>query len=202
MSEETDVKTVDEATDDQSVTDSEAGADARDDDDLDQLLSQYEEEQPGASKSEPEAKPGTEADYSRLASEVEALKKQQHEERVAKEVDDLVDQIRGESEVSPRLVRGWLDQIARENPKLANAYFNPNAGTKERQKIQNGLAKEFHKEFSGSRIDPKATEDRAAVTAALRGASKQAPGDDDIDEAAVAKMTDAEFEAWSKTQMK
>lgn len=59
-------------------------------------------------------------------------------------------------------------------------------------------AKDIRAELAGSRIDEKVTRDRETVAFAVRGQRGPATQDngDDIDEAKVAKMTDAEYENW------
>lgn len=169
---------------------------ARDQDaDLDTLLKEFETSGAGATtQTQPEQKTGAddETDVAKRLQELESRQKQweaeQNEAKIKQEVDALVANIRGDSNVSDRIIRGWIDQRARENPKLGDIYFRGSA--KERERLTATMAREFHKEFSGSSVDGRATEDREAVTAAVRGASTKAPEGKAPD---YSKMTDAEF---------
>lgn len=90
--------------------------------------------------------------------------------------EEVLDLIDGRAKRDPRIQRAWMDR--------AN---NPGAWSK----IQKGLAKELSKKFS-KLPDPNATEDREAVTAAVRGASGKAPEEKAPNYGA---MTQAEFNA-------
>lgn len=87
------------------------------------------------------------------------------------EVQDLVD---GRAKRDPRLQQAWLNRAS-----------NPGAWSKIEKALNQELAKKFSK-----LPDPDATEDRAAVTAAVRGASQKAPAETPPNYGA---MTDAEF---------
>jgi len=88
------------------------------------------------------------------------------------DLDKALANIRGDLKVPDRIARGWIDQMARENPTISAAFANRDSNQTAWQKIERGLAKEFAKEMAHfTAIDPNATEDRAVVAAAVRGAS-------------------------------
>ena len=71
-------------------------------------------------------------------------------------------------------MEAWLDAQARSDPRLAAAWSQRHANPKQFQKVVTGLSQSFAKKY-GKLPDKQATEDREAVTAAVRGASTRAP---------------------------
>jgi hypothetical protein len=117
------------------------------------------------------------------------------------DMKETVKQIRGELAediASDRLVRAWIDGMAEDNPKLANAWVNRKNDPKQFARIVEGLSREFHKEFS-RRPDPRTSEDRELVSAAVRGASTKAPEDRPP---SYGTMSDSEFAATIEKQFK
>lgn len=92
--------------------------------------------------------------------------------------DDLnstIKNITGDLKLPDRFAKGWIDQVARENPAVANAFLNRANNPNAWKKIENALSKEIAKDFKAlTPVDEGATVDRAAVTAAVRGASTKA----------------------------
>lgn len=155
------------------ATDAQAG------DDLDKWIAEYNREAPAtrASPSTPEPKPNAGSDTEKFVSrdEFDRVVKSQTEERVSREIEQIVKTVKGDTKVSERAVRGWLEEVAKEEKWLADAYFRPKtAGDKD--KALRWLKREFGKEFSPSPVvDENATADVEAVAAAVRGASTRAP---------------------------
>lgn len=136
-------------------------------DDLDTLLAQYEQQtKPPVSPPQTPQQPAT-VDPDRL---------RRVEERLFNEdVNKTVANITGGLKVSPRFARGWLDQIAKEKPEVANAFLQKESNPQRWAQIEQSLAKEFAKEVKSVTFDENVTEDRSAVAAAVRGASTKAP---------------------------
>lgn len=169
---------------------------ARTDDDLDKLLAQYDETQP-ARTPEP-ATPATAApaaDQVKDASaEVLAAAQEVRTHRFQTDMNATIKDVRGD--LPPDLydddfVASWIDTQAKKDPRLANAWVNRNADPKKFGQVKAALGKEFAKRY-GRIPDKQATEDREAVTAAVRGSSTKAPEGKAPD---YSKMTDAEFAA-------
>lgn len=173
-----------DGADTQAMPGSEAGQDARNQvDDLDALLSQWPE---------PPAKPAADPPPPAAAvqqPEVAALKAQMDAfaGRVA-EVEQIkfkadmgatIKDIRGELDpnvLDDGLVESWLDFQARQDPRLAQAWAQRDANPAQFRRVKVELGKKLAKQF-GRLPDPAATEDRNAVTAAVRGSSTKAPAE-------------------------
>jgi len=138
-------------------------------DDLDTLLAQYEQQtKTPVSPPQTPQQPAT-VDPDRL---------RRVEERLFNEdVNKTVANITGGLKVSPRFARGWLDQIAKEKPEVANAFLQKESNPQRWTQIEQSLAKEFAKEVKSVTFDENVTEDRSAVAAAVRGASTKAPAE-------------------------
>ena len=141
-------------------------------DDLDTLLSQFETETKAAPSPAPVAAP-----QQPTVPPVDESRIRHIEERFLKEdIDKAVSNIFGDSKVNKRVAMGWLDQVAREKPAVANAFLNQHKDPETWKKIERSLAKEAEKDFNTD-IDTNATVDVAAVSAAVRGASTKAPSE-------------------------
>jgi hypothetical protein len=97
------------------------------------------------------------------------------EQRLLQEdVDTAVTNILGDLSIPRRAAIGWLDQVARERPLVARAFFNKSSDPQTWKKMERSLSHELEKEFKSvmqSRDDVNANVDREAVAASLRGAS-------------------------------
>lgn len=149
---------------------------ARTDDDLDALLKEFDTE----TKSPEPAKPATAAPAAidpAVANEtVLSEAKFIRQERFQKDMDETIKKVRGdlpEELFDGPLVQAWIDSQATKDPRLAQAWANRNADPKKFGQVVTELGKRFSK--YGKLPDKQATEDREAVTAAVRGASTRAP---------------------------
>ena len=156
------------------------GTNARNDDgDLDALLKVFETETKPPVKPTPEQQTN-EPDLKALAGEVQQMRgfvNEAHNLQFKRDMDDTVKTIRGELDpeiFDGPLIQGWLDAQAQQDQRLAKAWVDRHANPKQFEQVKTALAKNFAKKFS-KLPDAAATEDRAAVTAALRGASTRAP---------------------------
>lgn len=194
MSEQTNQQTV---VDDATVSagqDTAAGG-ARQDDDLDALLSQYDGgKKPEASANQkPEQKAGEGGDEIKvLAEQVRGFISEQQQLTFRRDMDDTIKKVRGDlpAEIfDDKIVEAWMDAQARDDPRLAKAWSERHANPKQFQKVVDTLGRSFVKKY-GKFPDRAATEDREAVTAAVRGASTKAPEGKAPD---FKQMSDAEY---------
>ena len=140
-------------------------------DDLDTLLSQFEAQ----TKVAP-ATPQTQQTQQTQPAPVDPDRLRRVEDRLFNEdLNKTVSNIRGDLKVPDRMAKGWLDQIARERPAIAQAFLQKENSPDNWKRIEQSLAKEFAKEVKSVTFDQDATEDRSAVAAAVRGASTKAP---------------------------
>lgn len=178
MSEATTEQTAVDATKAPALPGAADGQDARKDgDDVDALLNTFESSVKPAPEPKPQPKPepkaGTDATTPQpdpAVAEVRAyIRKQDMTKTVAAVRGDL-DPERHDD----RLVEAWLNVRATEDPRIANAWVNRHNSPQAFEKIVAHLGREFQKKY-GNLPDKQATEDREAVTAAVRGASTKAP---------------------------
>jgi hypothetical protein len=119
-------------------------------------------------------------------------------ERLEKEafgrvVADTVKAIKGDIEFDDELVEGWLSARAGKEPRIAAAFASRGKNPDGWKKVLDGLRADFAKKFA-DQPDRAATDDRNAVRQAMRGASSTRPPTPAVDNKALSKMNDAEFE--------
>lgn len=159
------------------------GTSARTDgDDLDTLLKQFDQstQRPAAPVSPPAQAAAPTTDMTSLLAEVQAIKAGQTELQNRKFKEDMevtVKDIRGDLDpdvFDNSLMESWLDREARLDPRLQRAWLQKESDPATFNRVKAELGKRFHKQFS-KLVDKQATEDRMAVTQAVRGASTRAP---------------------------
>lgn len=89
-------------------------------------------------------------------------------------------------------VRAWIDGQAAKNPQLAQAWVQRDKDPKGFKRVVEALKGGFSKKY-GKLPDPALTEDREAVSAAVRGASTKTP---EAKAPNIGSMTDAEYRAY------
>ena len=141
-------------------------------DDLDSLLAEFDQSTargPAASPPDPQQTQQTQPVISE--DRVRRI-----EDRIFQDdLNSTIKNIVGDLKIPDRFAKGWIDQIARENPTVANAFLNRSSDPKAWKRIETALSKEISKDFKAlTPVDEGATVDRAAVTAAVRGASTKA----------------------------
>lgn len=169
-------------------------------DDLDQLLAEYDQN----SSQQPSQQPSgqqTQPDVSKLQQEVESLKAQKAAEMDQKDFDSVVDEMAQNAPVSRTMVAGMVRQLAVDDPKIAEAWEKRLVNPKAWQAAKQRLNKSYSAEIKAL-ADPSLSEDREAVTAAVKSASKKPPEEPEVDESQVRHMSDAQFEQWVKSQKK
>lgn len=156
------------------------GQDARKDgDDVDTLLNQFETSVKPAPAPTPQPKPeqkaGTEAAPTAPAADSGIAEVRNYIFR--QDMDKTIKTVRGDLDpdrFDDGLVESWLDMRARKDPRLAAAWENRHRNPQAFEKVVAGLGREFTAKY-GKMLDKQATEDREAVSAAVRGASTKAP---------------------------
>jgi hypothetical protein len=170
-----------DAVDTQPKAGSEAN-DARTGDDLDALLDQFKQQTAPAPTPPPApaAAPTPELkDLEARFQAVEGVAKQLSDQKFKSDITQTVKNVRGEipADVIPDdVVEAWLDAQARKDPRLQKAWLERDNSPEQFNRITAELGKKFAKNFA-KMPDRAATEDREAVTAAVRGASTKAPAD-------------------------
>jgi len=151
-----------------------------DGEELDKLLSEYDQSNKTSSTPEP-ARPestGTaDTDLKALADEVRGLRTERQKETFRKDMDAMVKNVRGNLDpefFDDVLVESWIDAQARQDSRLLQVFANRHDNPKQFAKIVDTLNRNFARKWS-KLPDKGATEDRAAVAAAVRGASTTAP---------------------------
>ena len=165
---------------------------ARDDgkDDLDTLLSQFEDKPAPVTQPVPTASGGD--DLKVLAEQVKGMVSEHQQQVFRRDMTETVKTVRGELDAEffdDRFVEAWMDAQAREDPRLAKAWTERHANPKQFSKVVETLGRSFHKKY-GKLPDKGATDDREAVSAAVRGASTKAPEGKAPE---FGRMNDAEF---------
>jgi len=152
--------------------------------DLSALLNEFTEGTKPSPQPEPQKPATTEVVDTEARRELAALKFERDIKPVIKTVrGDVPEEVFDDDEI-----QGWLDSRARKDPRLQKAWDNRASNPAAWNKVEKALSAEFARKFQKS-PDPHATEDVAAVTAAVRGASTTPPPDKPINFAA---MTNSE----------
>lgn len=172
------------------------GTDARTDgSDLDSLLKVYDDQTaapaaaatPPATPPQPAAAP-TSADV----VEIRQFRDQIAREKFSRDMQNTVKDVRGDLPADifdDKFVQAWIDARAADDPRLAKAWVERDANPSQFKRVVSALGKELSTKY-GKLPDRNVTEDREAVTAAMRGASNRAP---ETPPASYAGKSDAEF---------
>ncbi len=177
MSEEKKEQTAVDATTTPAVPGVTAGQDARNDgDDVDALLNQFKTAVPTETPT-PQPKPEPKAAPAATPLQTDPAVAEVREYLRAQDMGKAVSAVRGDLDserFDDRIVESWLNVRAREDERIANAWLQRHSNPNGFKKVLATLGREFQKQY-GSSPDKQATEDREAVTAAVRGASTRAP---------------------------
>ena len=196
-----DKQAVTDGADDQQKADSEDGG-AREksvDERLDELLSQFDAGSEADDKPASDKKAeGDDDQVAKLAREIDELKRQDVERRTQTDVASACQAIRGDLDAgvfSDAHREGWLTAEAKADERIAMAWTERQSKPQVWGQVQEQLQQKFAR-WVGSFPDKAATEDRTAIADAVRGASKKAPGGDDVDASKVHGMSDEDFESY------
>lgn len=163
-------------------------------DDLDTLLSEYKPAETRPPETPKPEQTGSANETKDAAREVLDARDEIRRERFDKDMNDTIAKVRGDMPkeyFDDDLVRAYIDGRATKDTRLADAWINRMRNPQQFAKVVEALGRDFAKKY-GKLPDKNATEDREAVTAAVRGASTKAPEGKAPD---YSKMTDAEFAA-------
>ena len=162
--------------------------------DLDSLLAEFTEK---TAKPAPVPEPTPAAIPPDVAKRVELLERTVAERDFKDQLKPVLERIRGDipSEVlADDEIQDLVDGRARRDPRLQQAWLNRASNPQAWNKIEKALNQELSKKFS-KLPDANATEDRDAVTAAVRGASSKAPEGKAPN---LSRMTDSELRNFTK----
>lgn len=163
-------------------------------DSWDELLAQFEQETSTDNQASKETAQQQTAQPDQAALDrLNAIEQRIEQQEFQKDMGEVVSNIRGDlpnDVFDDAFVEAWIDAQARRDPRLQNAWVNRRNDPKRFGKVVNELGKQFGKKFSDL-PDKNATEDREAVTQAVRGATQKSPeGGKGPD---YSGMSDAEF---------
>lgn len=151
---------------------------AQESDDLDSILKEFDDAKPVPSEPAKPATAAPAADDTKVASDTILSEAQFiRNERFKKDMNETIKEVRGDlpdSFFDNDFVQSWIDAQAAKDPRLGQAWAKRHDNPANFAKVKAALGKEFAKKYS-KLPDAQATEDREAVTAAVRGASTRAP---------------------------
>lgn len=155
------------------------GADARvEGDNLDALLNEFDTSNaaPVEAKPTPEPKPDVAiVDPKQIAEQVKA--EIEADTRFKNDMANTVKDVRGDLDsesFDDVFIESWINAQAVKDPRLAEAWKQRNSNPSQFKKVVSGLSQKLAKSIA-KRPDANATEDVAAVSALVRGASTKAP---------------------------
>lgn len=153
------------------------GAPDKGGDELDRALAEFAaRNKPAAPAPQPQPEPRQQAPQTDPAVAAELNRISQRLFR--NDVNETVKAIRGDMDpeyFDDAFVRGWIEARVDENPDLSKAWVDREKDPRGFKKVVDTLSRDFAKRYSKGLPDRAQTEDRAAVTAAVRGASTKAP---------------------------
>jgi len=154
--------------------------------DLDTLLAEFDASQ-GQAPSQPDLSAELEqaraaaqhdhwrADYAE--QQIQQIAQQTQNEKHLRDLKELCGAVKGDLPVSDELVDLWLGSEAQRHPELLQAYINRDSNAAGYQQLKAYAAREFFK-FVRTIPDPEASETKAIVSHAVRGASTSSPPED------------------------
>lgn len=157
-------------------------------DDLDTLLDQFKPAETRAPDTPKPEQTGAEHDQKAASSEVLQARDEIRRDRFERDMKATIDDVRGDLPFDDDFMRAWIDSRAAKDSRLADAWVNRASNPAAFKKVVSALGREFAK--YGKVPDKNATDDREAVTAAVRGASTKAPEGKAPD---YSRMSDAEL---------
>lgn len=178
MSEDQTTQTAIDATNapaQQGATDTASARTTDTGDNLDSLLKEFETQQAPASETTQPAR--TEQQAGTATNTPQAQDPVAREYIFRLDMEKTIKNVRGDLDAEyfdDSFVESWIDGQARKDPRLATAWTNRHSQPKQFEKVVGQLGREFAKKY-GKLPDKAATEDREAVTHAVRGASQRAP---------------------------
>ena len=192
MTEETTQAVVDTSNVEPAAQTTEANAQG---DDLNTLLAEFEkgtqpQPQPVQTQQQQQPDPGRQA-----LAEVQELRRQQAEMKHQTDLEEFKKVVKGDLDLPDWAVQGFIDEQARKNKPIQDLWSNRDANQSAIKRLAATMHKELARAQGKPRVDQNATEDRAAVSAAVRGASTKTPAAQPPN---LGKMSDHEFNQYLK----
>jgi hypothetical protein len=160
-------------------------------DPLDQLLAEYDQ---GTKKPDTVTPPETKVETPQAPPVVPERIMRLERKLLQEDINKAAENIFGDLKIPHRARIGWLHQMANENPAIDRAFQNKENDPKTWARFEKSLQREAAKEFT-SNVDERATEDHAAVAAAVRGASTKVAAEPPPN---LAHMSDAELREYTR----
>lgn len=149
--------------------------------DLDSILNEYE------SKTQPQ--PESNELNEKVDKIYEAFQTQQQQETEA-DIEAAVNTVKGELDVDPDFIRGYLEVTASKDEEFKNAFLNRKASPAKYQQALGKIQEKITENFS--RLDKKATQDTQEMVAAVSGNSQSNEQPEQAPD--YSKMSDADFQ--------
>ena len=162
--------------------------------DLDTLLSEIDKEFDQGTKASETKSTTAPDDVAQLKQTVSYLLEQTTRGDIESAVESVSKTLGDELKVPRRAIRAMLNDMAIEDPRIRKAFDNRHKDTVGWNKVLKAAAKSIRNEFSGL-PDKQLTDDREAVAATIRGASKTTSQDDAPN---LNAMSDQEYETWKR----
>lgn len=165
-------------------------------DELDALMSEFDSEI-GKAPSEQDAQQN--GDMTEVLSFIREQKAEAAKKDANAGLDDAVKQLQRElgEDTPPMVVKGLLHAFAVDQPGIVKAFEERKSNPTRWERTLRALAPKV-REAMGSSVDRSVTQDREAISAAVRGANTTAPEGKQVTAKDVAKMSDKEFAAYQR----
>lgn len=162
--------------------------------DLESFLNEYEagtKPQPKPVQQQQNTDPNKE-----VLAEIQSFRQERAQERHKKDITEAIKTVKGDVDIPDAFVRGWIDEKAESNKAIQEIWNNRESNPAALNRLLTSMKKEFAG-LNKKTIDTEVTADRAAVAAAVRGASTRAP---DSKPPNLGKMNNHEYNAWLREQ--
>ena len=164
-------------------------------DDLDTLLKEFEGTQETKSETKTETKPDTTTEDREAIEWAKQQRVKTYLDETRSAINEAAKAVKGDLPVDDELAEGFLHAKAFKDERFKQAFINREKSPDAWSKVLKGMNAEFAKKFADM-PDAQVSEDRAAVAAAVRGASTKASEPTPPD---FSKMSDAEFRKFKES---
>lgn len=170
---------------------------------LDELLADFglDSKSDEATNKQSETRSDVKDDLQDVVSYVRSEIETKQQERDSSDLASAVESVKGDLDIDPELVEGWLNARASKDKRLTQLWENRGSDPARWNKAVEALGRDFAK-VMGSKPNSEISEDVEAVAAAVRGASTKNPEPTDDIPDNVEQMSGAEFEKWVKSLSK
>lgn len=178
------------------------------DDDLDSLLNQWESSSAESAETGEQTDDDSDLDpkeIKRMRKELNEIREAQWQNETHQAVSEAVSVMRksvaDEMDVPSELWEDVLYGKAARDDRIRTAFMHRHKDPDKWNKTLASLAKQTVKGFKKDGVDKSATEDKNAVSSAVRSASKSPPADEGPSEKDFDNMSDAEFKKLMRQTM-